>query len=310
MKTEKCGLCGEIFFIEVYCQIDKYGQEVTTVACKKCGLVQLNPRKNEDELANFYSSHYYTGYSLDENKAASSNWLSRKNKIAKDILDAVELHKELNGNKLLDIGSSYGFLIKDAKNRGSEVFGIEPSVKQANELQCEGFNIFNGTLQDYLDTDYNFFDIITLSHVLEHVEQPKIFLSNISKLLKPESFICVEVPNISWELEFGRFPYSTHSAHIYYFTPQTLEVLFKTSGYNVVSTSYGLGGATVRIIANLGERKDLDNFILPIHKPDKIRLDIEKNIKRLNPSLYTRLFVMPNLPSRIINRLKRFANGS
>ena len=308
MNLKECGLCGNKIFSEIYHQVDRYGQKVTTVVCNKCGLIQLNPRKNEDELANFYSSHYYTGYSLDESKTNNSNWLSRKNKIAKDILDAVELHKELNGKRLLDIGSSYGFLIKEAQNRGSEVFGIEPSVKQANDLKREGFNIFNGTLQNYLDTDYNFFDIITLSHVLEHVEQPKFFLSSISKLLKPESFICVEVPNISWQLEFGRFPYSSHSAHIYYFTPQTMKALFELSGYNVVSTSYGLEGATVRIVANLGKRKELDDFILPIHKPDKIRLDIEKNIKRLNPSLYTRLFLMPDLSSRILNRLKRFIN--
>jgi len=146
MSIPNCGLCQSQSYYQLFQQTDKYEQEVTLSVCETCGLTQLYPRRNDQELEQFYSSEYYRLYSMSDKKLKNPNWLERKNRIACEILDAIEIHKKLKGINLLDIGSSYGFLIKKARDRGCNVFGIEPSIEESKELKDQGFNIFTGNL--------------------------------------------------------------------------------------------------------------------------------------------------------------------
>ena len=305
MAILNCGLCQSQSYYQLFHQTDQYEQEVTLSVCETCGLTQLNPKKNNQELEQFYSSEYYRLYSMDDKKLSNPNWLERKNKVATEILDAIEVHKHLKGISLLDIGSSYGFLIKKARDRGCNVFGIEPSIEQSTELKGQGFNIFTGSLQNYLESDYKSFEIITLSHVLEHTLEPINFLTCLRKLLQPDGLVCIEVPNSSWAREFGRHPYNTHSAHIYYYTSETLQATLELSGLAPISTSYGLNGATVRIVAELGKQKNLSDISFPIENSQTVIEDTKKAINRLNPSIFKRIFIMPNLTTRISKRIKR-----
>ena len=305
MKKPGCSLCQSQSYNHLFHQTDMYGIEVSLVVCEKCGVEQLYPRRTEQELEEFYSSEYYRNYSMDDKRLNNPNWLERKNRIACEIIDAVENHKKIKGARLLDIGSSYGFLLQQARDRGCNAFGIEPEVHVSETTSVRDENVFTGTLQNYLDTDYKPFEIIILSHVLEHVSDPVDFMLDVRKLLQPEGLVCVEVPNSTWAREFGRYPYNTHSAHLYYFTKKTLTTSLELSGFDPVSTSYGLDGATVRIVAGLGKQKKLSEIVFPIENPKTVIGDTRKSINRLNPSLFKRIFIFPNLTTRVVKRLKR-----
>ncbi len=286
MESYPCGLCFGSDQTHILSQTDKYQQTVSLEVCNRCGLRQLNPRMTDAELERFYASEYYALYSMDEKKFTMPHWVKRKENIAKGILDALEKTRPLKGADLLDVGCGHGFLIKQARERRAVVFGVEPSVKQAGQSRENGFDVFVGDLKQFVEHSHERFDVITLSHVLEHQNWPIDFLMLTSKILKPRGLLCAEVPNTPWQGVYGRHPLSTHSAHLYYFSERTLSATFEVSGLRVLSISYGLDGGTVRAIGTPAVPRELSE--LELDDPRQVLEETKSAIKRLKREGYRR----------------------
>ena len=259
--TYPCLVCGHEEFNHLLDLIDRHRLPVSLSVCQRCGLRQLNPRIDDAGLEQFYSSEYYKLYSMDK-RAKTDKWVKRKKRIASGILDAVEKHRPLNGLRLLDIGCGHGFLITEARNRGALVSGIEPSTKHAARLSENGFDVFTGTLEQFVSEQRDHYDIVTSSHVLEHSSNPGQFLKYASGLLAQDGLMCAEVPNADWQTIYGLHPVSIHTAHLCYHTEHTLRALFEISGLKVLSTTYGLNGGSVRAISVPGKVEPLEGMEL------------------------------------------------
>ena len=79
------------------------------------------------------------------------------------------------------------------------------------------------------------FDYITMIYVLEHISEPKEFLTSVKKLLKPEGKLVILVPNSQDALvnfydipEFRSFYYCIE--HLFYYSPDTIKRLFDDLG--------------------------------------------------------------------------------
>jgi predicted SAM-dependent methyltransferase len=75
------------------------------------------------------------------------------------------------------------------------VSGLEPDPKAAEVARQRGVEVTVGTV-DMLTSDANCFDVITLSHVIEHVHEPKQLLQAVHRLLKPGGMVYIDTPNI------------------------------------------------------------------------------------------------------------------
>ena len=256
-----CLLCGHNEFAHLIDQVDRHRLPVSLSVCRRCGLRQLNPRIDDAGLEQFYSSEYYKLYSMDK-RAKSDKWVKRKQGIASGILDALEKHRPLNGLRLLDIGCGHGFLITEARARGALVSGVEPSVKHAARLSEKGFEVFTGTLEQFVAKQCGQYDIVTSSHVLEHSSNPGQFLKDAGTLLAKDGLLCAEVPNADWQTIYGGHPVSIHTAHLCYHTERSLRALFETSGLKVLSTTYGLNGGSVRAVSAPGRQELLEKMAL------------------------------------------------
>jgi SAM-dependent methyltransferase len=278
MRIYPCGLCHGSDFSPAYEQSDRFGQEIRVVVCRGCGLSQLNPRREEEEEAAFYASDYYR---LDElrRRYERPDWTERKAKIAAGILDAVENQRPLEGATLLDVGAGRGFLLREARERGAKVSGVEPSEETAESLRNEGLDVFTGGLQSFVAEAPGRFDVITLSHVVEHVNEPIPFLEAAASMLKPDGLLAAEVPNVDWQLQKGRHPRSAHTAHLYYHTERSLTALFALSGLRVLDVSFGLGTKMVRAVGTPGPTQKLED--LPLDDPEEILAATRAAIQRL-----------------------------
>ncbi|RKY83677.1 class I SAM-dependent methyltransferase, partial [candidate division KSB1 bacterium] len=58
-----------------------------------------------------------------------------------------------------------------------------------------GIDVFVG---DLIDTKYQsyYFDLVMMWHVLEHIENPVLYLKEISRILKENGKLIIEVPNL------------------------------------------------------------------------------------------------------------------
>ncbi|MBD2164360.1 class I SAM-dependent methyltransferase [Calothrix membranacea FACHB-236] len=96
------------------------------------------------------------------------------------------------GRKIADIGCGIGVFLSIAKEHNWEVVGVEESEHGAYFADTK-FNIkYSPSLDNF---PINTFDVIRISHVLEHIPEPQDFLAKINRILKPNGILMVIVPN-------------------------------------------------------------------------------------------------------------------
>ncbi len=98
--------------------------------------------------------------------------------------------------KLLDIGCGNGEFLKIAQDIGYDVQGVEFDPAACAAAAGFGLKVFQGSLEEAI-LPQNYFDQITLSHVLEHFHNPRSALAKIFTLLRPGGRVWITVPNIS-----------------------------------------------------------------------------------------------------------------
>ncbi|MBN1527142.1 MAG: class I SAM-dependent methyltransferase [Candidatus Omnitrophica bacterium] len=180
------------------------------VKCRKCGLIYANPRPSPVRLVSNYTEmvdHLY----LEEEEGRRIS--------ARSILKV--LKKMGKAGRLLDIGCATGFLLDEARKEGWDVYGIDLSkwaIDYAkNKLGLK--NIFQGALVRAKYQD-DFFDVVIMKDVIEHLTDPKGTLEEIRRILKPGGIVCVNTPNIAslTSKVLGARWWGVKQAHLYYFT--------------------------------------------------------------------------------------------
>jgi SAM-dependent methyltransferase len=140
------------------------------------------------------------------------------------------------GLKLLDVGCGDGKFLQEMKNRGLKVYGIEPDEIKYELSRKKSLNVFYGFLHE-LNFKEQFFDIITLNHVLEHVSNPIETLEKIRKILKDSGLVIIQVPRADSFLAkvFGKdcqifaVPY-----HLFNYSLKALSILLIKKGFKII----------------------------------------------------------------------------
>ena len=146
--------------------------------------------------------------------------------------------------RLLDLGCSAGGNLAKFQDHGWDVYGIEFSeVAVAQARERFGDRIHHGTLETAPFKD-GFFDVVYLSHTLEHLFNPVATLVRLRQLLQPEGMVVITVPNAD-SLEarlFGRWwvPWDP-PRHLYHFGKETLTKVLEQAGLHVVRMRTGVG---------------------------------------------------------------------
>ena len=126
---------------------------------------------------------------------------------------------------LLDIGAGTGDFLAYAKSKKWEVIGIEPSQK-AKDLALKKGVLFVKSTEELSD---NSFDVITMFHVLEHVEDLDKQLSELKRISKPNGIIIIAVPNFkSYDANYYKEFWAAYDVprHIWHFSKIAIQKLF------------------------------------------------------------------------------------
>jgi len=155
------------------------------VSCANCGFVFLDPQPTPDELRAFYDSQYqYDPESYKNSIGRQKVWL-----------DYLESAIGSCGS-LLEVGCSFGYFLRAARQRGWTVSGVEPGGDATDFARRKlGLDVVKGTISD-LKNDRRRFDAVVAWHVLEHDADPRLFLRITTDLLKPDGVLAIRVPNL------------------------------------------------------------------------------------------------------------------
>lgn len=97
--------------------------------------------------------------------------------------------------KILDVGCGTGMLMKELKQSGYLVSGIENDPLAIEFSKKRGFEgIKSSNLEESLSIDDNSFEIITCLDVLEHIENDENLLKEFERIIKPSGFLILTVP--------------------------------------------------------------------------------------------------------------------
>jgi SAM-dependent methyltransferase len=160
--------------------------------------------------------------------------------------------------RILDVGCYIGTFLHYLQTHGWDVTGVEldPSaVRFARERF--GLEILNCPLESLDNAKYcQGFDVVTMLHVIEHLDDPSSTLSVALRLLKPRGVFVIETPtydSLTFKLLGRRERSISCNGHIFFYTSETLWKLLEKTGFEIIEwRKVGRTLSLGRLIWNLG----------------------------------------------------------
>jgi 2-polyprenyl-3-methyl-5-hydroxy-6-metoxy-1,4-benzoquinol methylase len=214
-----------------------FPDESDIVACQRCGFVYVDSDLSQEKL-----NDYYNNFSVYECVAStvSSTIPNDFERERFDYSKNIILKYCKKDDTILDIGCAGGAFLQILQENGfSNLYGMDLSVKNLNNVKTKEINPIHETI-----TNRNFcaqkekqkFSMITMFHVLEHIYDLDLALSNISSLLKPNGFLLIEVPNAAKYDEIGGITYFMEE-HINHFDENSLVNTGKKHGFQLINAN-------------------------------------------------------------------------
>ena len=176
--------------------------------CKNCGLLYTDPRPSKDKIGNYYKSEEY--YSHQENK---KGFIPKVYETVKGFNLKTKYEMAARGLKegaVLDIGCGVGDFLQIMENHGWKATGIEPS-EQAKEIARKKIQAKLLDINEINDLEDGYFDLITMWHVLEHVDDIKEEVYQLERLLKKGGRLVLVLPNFkSYDAQFYKAQWAAY----------------------------------------------------------------------------------------------------
>jgi 2-polyprenyl-3-methyl-5-hydroxy-6-metoxy-1,4-benzoquinol methylase len=161
------------------------------------------PVCSKDELLEFYNLEKYYTQSGSHFLAKSQTFFDKVLiKVAWWFDDGVQMSADqINARfslpgSVCDIGCGDGHLLRSLQVLGWSIHGVEPDPSAKSYGDKNPIPILHGTAEELPAVlARNQFDLVIMSHVLEHTMDPDLAISNAHGLLKSGGFILIEVPN-------------------------------------------------------------------------------------------------------------------
>ncbi|MFT3967208.1 MAG: bifunctional 2-polyprenyl-6-hydroxyphenol methylase/3-demethylubiquinol 3-O-methyltransferase UbiG, partial [Sphingobium sp.] len=106
--------------------------------------------------------------------------------------------RPLAGRRALDVGCGAGLLSEPLARLGAEVTGVDATPANIEVARAHakitGFPIqYQEGSAEMLDAPP--FDLVTCMEVIEHVEDPALFVSHLARLVRPDGLLVLSTPN-------------------------------------------------------------------------------------------------------------------
>jgi SAM-dependent methyltransferase len=261
-----CPLCSgqsdELFSVPCDYRQPRTSKPRSVAWCKACDFGYVWPRPSTDDILSAYRvDDYYTH--LDSRTSAVPD--------KPGLLDRLRLHLSWRMDRgrflspadalpyvtsdrprMCEIGCGGGTNLLDFLEHGFSCVGVEPdrAAREAAQRRIDErgpaarakVSIIEGsaeTLPPAVSVDR--FDVVVMSHVLEHCLDVDSAMKNAAALLKKGGVLLVEVPNCrsyAFERYHGVWPWADIPRHLRFFTPASLGAVLRKHGLRIAQTKY------------------------------------------------------------------------
>ena len=204
--------------------------------CHNCGLLFTQPRPGKDKIGEYYKSDEY--YSHQENKQGlipriyeSVKSINLKNKCRMAT-------KGKGSGRVLDIGCGVGDFLHSMEELGWQVEGIEPS-EEATTIAKKRTKARVYTPEEIGQLNDEHYDLITMWHVLEHVDDLKTEIKQLERLLKKGGRLVLALPNFrSYDAQYYKNYWAAYDVprHLNHFCKKSIYKIFSNSELDLIET--------------------------------------------------------------------------
>lgn len=280
MKKSKCNLCNEEEF-KILTSKARFNKEVHNYICSTCGYIQVLPRNSQKQHIELYEEGGFSvigrnSNTLTDAKIKQTEFLGYLHFLQLEKYIARELYQ--SKKRCLDVGCGSGAFLRYMKAAGWEVEGLEPDKQFSKKgKEIYDLNIENQFIEDFKSRKK--FDLISSFHVIEHVEDPNLFLTSIYDLLSDDGYLYIECPSIDYM--YGKdINFFFWDVHINTFSNQTLISFLIKNGFEIINTEEL--NSFVNILAKKKSKsKNKNNFNEYFDQPKRIFKLIKKRKKKL-----------------------------
>lgn len=230
LESNMCLMCGETSTWSKVTRLPGFifGRHAEIVKCNGCGCAKTIPQPDNVEL--YEKNNRYTELFTDKKSVYM--------KYSGDILSGLDGLAAPQGKKLLDVASGGGFLVEVAKTRGYTAEGVELNREMVSWCQSRGLNVHYGDALDFLGSCEPY-DVIVLSSIIEHLDNPLKLIEACRKTLNPGGVILVYQAIFNGLLP-SLFPWGWYGwqpkEHFWHFTDHSLNMLFHNLGFEIVKS--------------------------------------------------------------------------
>ena len=227
LTIKACPLCGGTHLERALTCVDHYatGEVFHLCRCSECGFLFTQDFPVEAEIGRYYATPDYISHSDTRKGVMNSvyHWVRAYMLGRKARLVMREAHRKTG--HLLDIGTGTGYFPATMKRRGWTVEAVEKN-EGARRFAAEHFGLDVRPEGDLQGMKAESFDVITLWHVMEHLEHLNETWELLHRLLTDKGVLVVAVPNCS---SYDAQKYGAYWAaydvprHLWHFTPDTMQ---------------------------------------------------------------------------------------
>ncbi len=204
------------------------------VSCSECEFVFCHAEYTLENLSAFYAQYYTYSHSLFRAQKPTWNlYVDRKRPVVESILAHASKDKLNKDMIICDVGSGNGELLSEYLRVGcNKLYGVEPSALENESHDSVSYNLVESDIYEFSLTEKA--DIITCTHVMEHLLTITNAVQNMRENLDENGLLYIEVPNAE-KTDDQIFPVQTCIIeHINLFTPYQLCTLLENNGFSVI----------------------------------------------------------------------------
>lgn len=235
---ESCPICSnKNCRLDLTCKDNLVSNESFEIRhCAACGFSFTQNFPSEDYIGKYYEAEDYISHTDTQKGIINKLYHFARNISLKSKTSLIKKYAATEAGTLLDIGCGTGYFLRNVCKKKWIVTGIEKS-KQVREYAHDKFGL-NIQDSDYLfDIPDQTKDVITMWHVLEHIERLNITMNNLHRILKDSGILFIALPNkASVDAKYYKQDWAAYDVprHLWHFSPNDFEELANKHKFNVV----------------------------------------------------------------------------
>lgn len=236
-------------------------------SCTECGFAFAEASPTA-KLATYDEGYFVDFINRDEARGLDCSYAR--------ILESAELHAP--GKSMLDLGCGVGGFLSFAKDRGWTVEGADGSPAAVNFVKTQlGVPVSQLDLNSFTlpESKYHFVNSL---HVIEHLSEPRYFLDQINRSLKPGGIVVLGTPiysmqrirlhNLLHKLKVANHKYDYMLPdHVSFFSVSSLSKLLQTQRFEILQVWFTAHQNIGQLIDSYGDSSRLRRLVKSAARP-------------------------------------------